>query len=151
MTLKELPAISTLPTLSATERAAILDILFEPCTPLHTLSVELLRTTEFATYSDLIASVGMQLTELSESSSTSDMQWLEAILSAHPRLGAKKVESVQSQDEQAQLQGQGPEAAQLSALNEEYERTYPGLRYMWAPPILPISFLIVIDPNSALS
>ena len=72
----------------------------------------------------------MQLTDLSESASTSDTAWLHDILGSHPRLGAKKVESAQSQAEQAQLQGSGEEAGQLSALNEEYEKKFRGLRYV---------------------
>lgn len=126
-----LPSIDSLPSLSAEERANVLDLLFEPCTALHTLSVELLANTRFSSYDDLIASVGTQLTDLSESSSTSDTQWLESILGAHPRLGAKKVDSAQSQAEQAQLhQGGEEEARKLKELNEEYERAYPGLRYV---------------------
>ncbi|KAL1305583.1 hypothetical protein AAFC00_007188 [Neodothiora populina] len=126
-----LPAIQSLPSLSAEQRAGVLDLLFEPCTALHTLSVELLQNTTFSSYEDLIASVGAQLTGLSESSSTSDTRWLESILGAHPRLGAKKVDSAQSQAEQAQLnKGGEDEARALKELNEEYEKTYPGLRYV---------------------
>lgn len=126
-----LPDISSLSSLSAEQRAGVLDLLFEPSTPLHTLSVGLLHEQTFSSYDDLIASVGMQLTELSESSSTSDTKWLESILGSHPRLGAKKVESAQSQAEQAQLNTGGAEEAQkLHDLNAEYEKTFPGLRYV---------------------
>lgn len=127
-----LPPIAGVPALSTTERAAILDALFEPCTALHTLSLELLHTETFPSYNDLIASVGVQLTDLSESPSTSDTEWLERILGAHPRLGAKKVDSAQSQAEQAQLNTGGEEeATKLRELNEEYETTFPGLRYVY--------------------
>lgn len=126
----KLPDIASIQALPAEERAAILDLLFEPSTQLHTLSVPLLQQQQFPSYADLIAAVGIQLTELSESSSTSDTDWLESILGSHPRLGAKKVESAQSQAEQAQLQGSSEEAEQLRSLNEEYERKYPGLRYV---------------------
>jgi len=105
--------------------------LFEPCTALHTLSLDLLHTETFESYNDLIASVGVQLTDLSESSSTSDTEWLDKILGAHPRLGEKKVESAQSQAEQAQLNTGGvEEATKLRNLNEEYERKFPGLKYV---------------------
>ncbi|RMZ02447.1 hypothetical protein D0860_07209 [Hortaea werneckii] len=127
---QSLPPIDSVPSLSAEERAHILDLLFEPCAQLHTLSVPMLREKAFASYPELISAVGMQLTELSDSASTSDTQWLHDILGAHPRLGAKKVESAQSQTEQAQLQGGGDEAAKLRQLNEEYEAKYPGLRYV---------------------
>lgn len=126
-----LPSTESLSSLSAQERANVLDLLFEPSTSLHTLSVELLKVQEFPSYDDLIAAVGVQLTDLAESSSTSDTKWLESILGSHPRLGAKKVDSAQSQAEQAQLNtGDQNEARQLSQLNEEYESKYPGLRYV---------------------
>ena len=48
-------------------------------------------------------------------------------MGSHPRLGAKKVESAQSAAEQTQL---ATGAAQLAALNEEYEARFPGLRYV---------------------
>ncbi|EPE29532.1 hypothetical protein GLAREA_00692 [Glarea lozoyensis ATCC 20868] len=128
----QLPPISGIPALSTIERAAVLDALFEPCTALHTLSVDLLHTKNFESYNQLIARVGAQLTGLSESPSTSDTEWLDKILGAHPRLGEKKVESVQSQAEQAQLNtgGEG-EAAKLRSLNDEYEKTFPGLKYVY--------------------
>jgi 2-oxo-4-hydroxy-4-carboxy--5-ureidoimidazoline (OHCU) decarboxylase len=127
----QLPPISGLAALPNTERAAVLDALFEPCQALHTLSLELLHTEKFESYNDLIASVGVQLTELSESPSTSDTKWLDKILGAHPRLGEKKVESAQSQAEQAQLNtGGADEAKKLCNLNEEYEKTFPGLKYV---------------------
>ncbi|KAF2225694.1 OHCU decarboxylase-domain-containing protein [Elsinoe ampelina] len=126
-----LPPVNELKTLSTESRANVLDLLFEPSQQLHTLTVELLKTQAFESYDDLIASVGVQLTELAESSSKSDTEWLEAILGSHPRLGAKKVESAQSQAEQANLQkGSATEAEQLQKLNEEYETTYPGLKYV---------------------
>lgn len=40
------------------------------------------------------------------------------------------MDSAQSQAEQAQLQGGEDEAEQLKQLNEEYERAFPGLRYV---------------------
>ncbi|KAI9740174.1 MAG: hypothetical protein M1834_004752 [Cirrosporium novae-zelandiae] len=126
-----LPDISSLSQLSTLDRAAVLDLLFEPCVPLHTLSVSLLQEKTFTSYHDLIASVGLQLTGLSESPSTSDTEWLDKILGAHPRLGQKKVESSQSRQEQARLNTGGEEeAAQLAQLNADYEQAFPGLRYV---------------------
>ena len=126
-----LPSISTLHSLQPPQLAAVLDLLFEPCVPLHTLSVNLLREQTFSSYDDLITSVGIQLTDLAESSSTSDTRWLTSILGAHPRLGEKKIESTQSKEEQAQL-ASGHEAGEdkLSEMNTLYEQTFPGLRYV---------------------
>jgi len=126
-----LPPVSTLPTLSATELAAFLDHLFEPCIPLHTLSIGLLSDQTFSSYDDCITSIGIQLTALAESASTSDTQWLETILGAHPRLGEKNISSRQSQGEQAQLASADEGGQdQLVELNALYERTFPGLRYV---------------------
>lgn len=126
-----LPSVSSLQSLDAEERAQVLDSLFEPCTQLHTLSVSLLREKEFTSYNDLIDAVGQQLRDLHQSNLESDHKWLEAILSAHPRLGEKKVESEQSRKEQAQLnQGGTEEAEKLAALNRNYEDKFPGLRYV---------------------
>ncbi|MCJ1290735.1 hypothetical protein MMC34_002277 [Xylographa carneopallida] len=127
----DLPPISTLPSLSSTERAAVLDLLFEPCVQLHTLSVALLQERTFPSYDDMIASIGVQLTDLAQSTSTSDKEWLESILAAHPRLGDKKIDSSQSRMEQAQLNmGEDDGSKYLAKLNEEYEATFPGLRYV---------------------
>lgn len=126
-----LPPVTSIPSLDTEARAAVLDLLFEPSVPLHTLSVDLLHTKTFPSYNDLIASVGVQLTDLLESASSSDTQWLDSILGAHPRLGEKKVDSAQSRAEQAQLNTGGEnEATQLKQLNEEYEAKFPSLRYV---------------------
>ncbi|KAK0281544.1 hypothetical protein LTR35_000741 [Friedmanniomyces endolithicus] len=128
-----LPPITSLPTSSPSQRAQILDLLFEPSTQLHTLSLPLLHDTPFPSYDALISAVGAQLTALAESASTSDTRWLESILCSHPRLGAKSVESAQSRGEQAGLglQGEGErEREELRELNEAYEARFPGLRYV---------------------
>lgn len=137
-----LPPITTVPGLSTEERAAILDTLFEPCTQLHTLSVSTLHEQTFASYSDLIAAIGTQLTTLSASDLASDQEWLSAILSAHPRLGASDPSTLSpaSRAEQAQLQTPSTSgsdnaeaeasAAALRTLNGTYETTFPGLRYV---------------------
>lgn len=127
-----LPPVASIPALSTVERTTILDALFEPCTALHTLSAELLGTESFASYEALIARIGQQLTGLLHSFSTSDTEWLDKILAAHPRLGEKKVDSEQSRGEQAALNTGvgGEEAAKLMELNKEYEKKFPGLIYV---------------------
>jgi 2-oxo-4-hydroxy-4-carboxy--5-ureidoimidazoline (OHCU) decarboxylase len=136
-----LPPVDTLPSLPAEERAKILDLLFEPSTSLHTLSLPITTSQAYPTYDDLIASIGVQLVDLAESASTSDTKWLESILSSHPRLGEKKVDSEMSRLEQAKMvaasagkagddEGKKDEARILGELNEEYEKAFPGLRYV---------------------
>lgn len=127
---EDLPPIDGLSGLAATERVRVLDLLFEPSTQLHTLSLGLLHDTRFSSYQDLIASIGVQLIELAESSSTSDSEWLDKILGSHPRLGEKNVESEQSKAEQAQLHTGGSDQELLATLNTDYEQTFPGLRYV---------------------
>jgi hypothetical protein len=126
-----LPPIASVPDLTTIERAAVLDTLFEPCIALHTLTIDLLHTTTFESYDDLITAVGRQMKDLSESNLISDTEWLDKILAAHPRLGEKKVDSEQSRGEQAQLNtGVEEEAEQLRRLNIRYECAFPGLIYV---------------------
>ncbi|KAI9760094.1 MAG: hypothetical protein M1840_002733 [Geoglossum simile] len=127
----QLPPISSVPTLPTESRAALLDALFEPSAPLHTLSISSLAKNTFRSYNELVAAVGRRLEQLLESTSTSDTEWLDEILGAHPRLGEKKVESALSRGEQAGLnQGGSEESEKLKALNEDYEKVFPGLRYV---------------------
>ena len=125
-----LPDVRTLPSLSTHGRAVVLDTLFEPSTPLHTLSVDLLHERSFTSYPKLIEAVGEQMYNLLQTSSTTDTKWLDSILSSHPRLGEKKVESKQSQEEQAQLQSDDDGEESLSSLNTQYESQFPGLRFV---------------------
>lgn len=146
--LEKLPPISNLPSLPSKTRAQILDLLFEPCPALHTLALPLTSptsattgssTTEsFASYDDLIIAVGTSLSALAESTSSSDRQWLDTILAAHPRLGEKKVDSALSRAEQTAMAAASAsqddasknEAEELMKLNAEYEAAFPGLRYV---------------------
>jgi hypothetical protein len=126
-----LPPIETLPSASTSERARVLDLLFEPCDALHTLSLETLSHARYPSYNQLISAIGEQLFALGTSTLHSDISWLDKVLGAHPRLGAKKVDSAQSAEEQKQLQaGAEEEKRKLEELNEEYERIFPGLRYV---------------------
>ena len=121
-----LPPASTLPTLPSSTQSTILSLLFEPSPSLHTTLSPLLQTPH-PSYSSLISSIKSHLLSLR----TTDPTLLLSILSSHPRLGAKKVESAQSQAEQAKLQeGAKEEGEELARLNEEYERVFPGLRFV---------------------
>ncbi|KAF2489914.1 hypothetical protein BU16DRAFT_531333 [Lophium mytilinum] len=131
MTTQALPAISTLPSLPPAEITAILDLLFEPSPPLHDLSLPVLKSTTFPSYPTLIAAINAQLIALASSTASKDIETLSEILCAHPRLGEKKVDSEQSRAEQAQLnKGGQEEAEELKRLNNVYEETFPGLRYV---------------------
>lgn len=126
-----LPPLESLPQSSTADRARVLDLLFEPSDALHTLALESLSHQKYHSYSHLISSIGALLFQLGASNLASDTEWLDAILCAHPRLGAAKVDSAQSAEEQKKLQeGAEEERLVLSALNEEYEARFPGLRYV---------------------
>ena len=144
--LPKLPPVAGLPQTDAPTRAQVLDLLFEPSTQLHTLSVTPISEQTFSSYAELVDFVGGQFKTLLESNLESDQKWLDIILGAHPRLGEKKVESAMSRQEQAAMKsaesatgsstsgtGQAdPEeiAQRLSQLNQAYEATFPGLRYV---------------------
>ena len=101
-----------------------MSLLFEPTPELTSLLIPLIHTHNPPTYHSLSQ---LALSKLSSLPPTSPL--LHAILAAHPRLGAKKVDSEHSQAEQKSL-GSDVEREQLRELNEEYERRFPGLRYV---------------------
>ncbi|RYO73607.1 hypothetical protein DL766_000498 [Monosporascus sp. MC13-8B] len=137
-----LPPVATLSTASEDTLKFVLDTLFEPSRDLHAIAISSIReqfsnhnTDTPFTYTTLIQHVGSLLSSLASTTTPESRATLHAILGSHPRLGAKKVESVQSRAEQAQLNagagaGAEEEAAQLAALNAEYEARFPGLRYV---------------------
>ncbi|TID18353.1 Oxo-4-hydroxy-4-carboxy-5-ureidoimidazoline decarboxylase protein [Venturia nashicola] len=135
-----LPPATRLSCLPDTDRAEILDILFEPSPALHSIFLPLTGAQTFRSYKHLITATGTKLFSLAESSKSEDLRELEHVLSSHPRLGEKKVESAMSKMEQAAMlkasgEGEGgeakaKEAETLRALNKEYEETFPGLRYV---------------------
>jgi 2-oxo-4-hydroxy-4-carboxy--5-ureidoimidazoline (OHCU) decarboxylase len=122
-----LPPISALPTLSAAEMEQLLDLLFEPSPALHSLCLPILHGVTFASYDAIISHINNLLKDLANR----DKNTLDEILGSHPRLGAKKVESAQSQAEQRQLNhGAEGEKEELAWLNQQYEHRFPGLRYV---------------------
>jgi 2-oxo-4-hydroxy-4-carboxy--5-ureidoimidazoline (OHCU) decarboxylase len=129
-----LPAVSALPHSDDSTLTTVLDLLFEPSPPLHTLTLPILRSTTFPSYDVLITAVNAQLGALAASDEPQDVAKLSEILCSHPRLGEKKVDSEQSRKEQAQLQQGGEEEKEkLASLNKEYEEKFPGLRYVYVP------------------
>ncbi|KKA30279.1 hypothetical protein TD95_003874 [Thielaviopsis punctulata] len=121
-----LPDPQSIPSLPPTAQTAVLDALFEPSPTLHALMQPALQT-PFPSYPALITACHSVMHSLRQT----DTPRLHAILGAHPRLGAPKVDSAQSAAEQARLQ-QGSEATRvrLAELNQLYEQRFPGLRYV---------------------
>ncbi|KAF4450333.1 putative allantoinase 1 [Fusarium austroafricanum] len=123
-----LPQTHDLRVADEAEQIKTLDLLFEPSPAIHSNLLPILRSSEYASYPELIEACKTRLSSLASfSSPTNPDNTLLSILGSHPRLGAKKVESAQSAAEQANLQGQGEE---LARLNKEYEIKFPGLRYV---------------------
>ncbi|KAI1908442.1 hypothetical protein LOZ61_005578 [Ophidiomyces ophidiicola] len=142
-----LPDINALPSLSASTRNQVVDLLFEPSAHIHSLVSLILEQNEFTSYPTLINAIQERLTAIASSTAAEDRTVLLDILGSHPRLGPKPSSpkaakdgtcprgdhlSEMSRAEQANLNkaGQQGTAEQLSALNHEYEQHFPGLRYV---------------------
>ncbi|CUS09642.1 unnamed protein product [Tuber aestivum] len=123
----KLPPANTVPTLSTGKHKEILNALFEPCNALNTLALEYLAAGPFESYDDLIGIVYGLLADLNGSKTAKNTEWLLKILAAHPRLGARKVESELSAGEQVSLLAVNTEEEEaLKRLNEEYEKKFAG-------------------------
>jgi 2-oxo-4-hydroxy-4-carboxy--5-ureidoimidazoline (OHCU) decarboxylase len=151
MSLPFLPPITTLPALPSAEHSRVLGLLFEPSPTLTQLFNPLLSAKLFPSYDALISAVGSQLREIAKSEDPTDLTSLEDVLSSHPRLGEKKVDSAMSRAEQSAMEKASGAAAgddeeverkrveqeTLIELNKEYEEKFPGLRYVYGPSISP--------------
>jgi 2-oxo-4-hydroxy-4-carboxy--5-ureidoimidazoline (OHCU) decarboxylase len=129
----QLPAIEQLPKESASVKEEALTHLFEPCSTLNQIVVEDVLTANktFSTYGEVIEQVRTRLLDILNSNSSDPR--VSKIIAAHPRLGApKNVKlSAHSEAEQKNLKAASEEqAAKLKELNEKYEQTFPGLRYV---------------------
>ena len=119
-----LPSAASLRTLPDEQIQQVLDLLFEPSPALTVLLLPSIQCNSIESYTELSNLVREILLSQPSRSPT-----LLELLSSHPRLGAKKVDSSQSQNEQRSL-GNDTEREQLQRLNEEYEAAFPGLRYV---------------------
>lgn len=134
-----LPDITKLSSLSVAEQTAVLDNLFEPCPTLTSLLVNLLFSRLYTSYKQLIETARSELLnflqnaeEDSQSSGKPINEDINSIISAHPRLGAPKEVKLSdhSSTEQKSLLGTEEQANRLRDLNQLYEKTFPGLRYV---------------------
>lgn len=139
-----LPPVEEVPSLTANAQTEVLALLFEPSPTLNSRYVPLLAATPFNSYAALINTIGADLRTLASDDDAENLAALEDILSSHPRLGEKKVDSAMSRMEQAAMnaaskpkegneeeQKKQEESTILKRLNEEYEKTFPGLRYVY--------------------
>jgi 2-oxo-4-hydroxy-4-carboxy--5-ureidoimidazoline (OHCU) decarboxylase len=122
-----LPHPGVLSSCSTFTQCYILDNLFERSEAIHAELLPLMRSTAWASYEHFVD--GCRATLHSLARSDANRQQLLAILGSHPRLASKEpIESAHSQSEQASLQRQDREY--MTRLNEQYEQTFPGLRYV---------------------
>lgn len=136
----QLPPISTLPGLSAAEQATALGHLFEPCQTLTDFIIDRILTSNslFSSYKQLIEAVRVELLLFLDSAAkTSPIDpRISKIIAAHPRLGGSSKAPTEhlsdhSSKEQKSLAASSQEEAQkLVYLNDLYESTFPGLRYV---------------------
>lgn len=157
--MSSLPPIGTLASLSEDIQCRVCDVLFECSPELHDLAFPVIRRGGYASYPELIEQMRETLWKLLESGRPADLEKLDRILSAHPRLGEPRKVGVSafSRSEQAHLSragsgggdqidpgqaGQnGPEASPaivythpaeegLRIHNQLYEERFPSLRFM---------------------
>ncbi|KAF2453223.1 Oxo-4-hydroxy-4-carboxy-5-ureidoimidazoline decarboxylase [Lineolata rhizophorae] len=146
MTPAPLPSLSALPTAPRSSQTALLDALFEPSPAMHALALPLLaHPPPPSSLAALVLSVQGALMTLAANADYDPARrdMLEDVLGAHPRLGAANAGlSEESRREQAAMEAAaavGPppgederrrEADELARLNAEYERAFPGMRYV---------------------
>lgn len=130
----------------------VLDTLLEPSPELHTVMAPVLSSQSFSSYPALIDAVRDRLVALSTAQSSTDQQTLIKILGSHPRLGrappttATTAEPMSelSKKEQARLNTPGEDQAErLTSLNEEYERRFPGLRFVYDRALVQLYYTIL--------
>ncbi|KAG7707517.1 hypothetical protein KL914_002338 [Ogataea haglerorum] len=114
----------------------VLDTLFEPCDTLADILIPTVFGRSFSTYSHLIEACRDQLNRLylEYINDRSLKPTIDDIVASHPRLGppkdAKAKLSSHSSSEQAQLNADLELAQKLVELNDRYEATFPGLRFV---------------------
>lgn len=125
-----LPPASQLHELPVDQQKETLGHLFEPCETLSTFIIETVLSRRVASYHELIESTRSELIKFL--STDEENPAVAKIIAAHPRLGPAKNQtlSLHSTSEQKSLAGTKEESQQLLNLNEEYERVFPGLRYV---------------------
>ncbi|CAI5758367.1 unnamed protein product [Candida verbasci] len=124
--MSSLPSIQEFNQLEIDDKFKIVDQLFESCDTLKDYIKDTL-TKNFQSYKQLIEIVRILLLSLVNSK---DETRVNKIIAAHPRLGEPKVNlSEHSSNEQRSIDD--PETvAKLRELNDKYEATFPGLRYV---------------------
>lgn len=125
----KLPPISLVPDLEDDKKKELLDHLFEHCSIMYDELKPVLERSH-GSYTELIEDSRVAFLSLVDGGSNIS-QRISEIIAAHPRLGPQKGKlSSHSSEEQKSLVGSPEETEKLKQLNELYEKTFPGLRYV---------------------
>lgn len=139
-----IPPSTKLSSLPYEKVSSVLGLLFEPTDSLNKLIYTTIiqpsssssnsNSNSLDSYPTLIEKVRTLLLTSINPSDDSQKDLVSEIIAAHPRLGSKKVDSEQSKKEQASLQSGSQQQLQLqqklNELNQVYEKTFPGLRFV---------------------
>lgn len=134
----QLPLIKEFRALSLEEQKEVIDHLFEPCDSLNWFIQSFIIRKKYESYPEFINLVRYELEILVHRNGFFAVRngfeansLINDIISAHPRLGAPKTTklSEHSAEEQRKLGGEEMQK-RLAELNEKYEKTFPGLRYV---------------------
>ncbi|KAL6450625.1 allB1 Probable allantoinase 1 [Candida maltosa Xu316] len=125
-----LPAIEVFKASSQSEQKQVFDHLFEPCDTLANFIFGKVMVQPFSSYQEFIELVRQELIAFVRLREINPI--VNQIIAAHPRLGEPKKEqlSVHSSNEQKSLNGDPEVIQKLKEMNETYEKTFPGLRYV---------------------
>lgn len=128
-----LPPPENLSLISRDEKTEVLDHLFELCHVLAHLIVGNVMNQNYETYTSFTETCRKFLLHFLEEEEAKEtvLPKIAQIISAHPRLGPSidKLSS-HSLSEQKFLAGTEERTQNLAILNELYEKTFPGLRYV---------------------
>lgn len=119
-----LPSVDTWSDLTDDQHDEVLDILFQPCEQLRDLvKSSSINSRNFATYDALISEIGTELEHLILQ--PVNRLLLDAIIGSYPRIGTDNPERPQNQDKD-----DNAAVTEFRLLNDEYEKKFPGLRYV---------------------
>lgn len=131
--MQTIPSTNWLSSYTFEKKSELLSHLFEPCPTLADLLISNVMNRDYTNYTEFIESCRNFLNQFlqEEERKETSLAKVEKIIAAHPRLGPSKDSlSSHSSEEQKSLSGSREEAQKLADLNEIYESTFPGLRYV---------------------
>lgn len=130
----QLPPVSQLSSLTQSEQDELITHLFEPSSTIFTYLRPYLSTS-YSSYLDFIETSRTAFLKLSKDKTRDELiqdERISEIIACHPRLGVPKTVklSEHSANEQKSLQSDDSTIQKFITLNENYEKVYPGLRFV---------------------